>query len=213
MVFNKVYKAFFHFEDFLHWAHEPDQIFLAMFMLVLEIGFERALYLYDECYKSSDDYDLPQPLNKSMQIYTVPSAAHSFLQAQRLPEVNDSHLSINPKMKTSGVPLHWPVSRWLNLNNLPPSAADSNDDIEENFPTHPLMTQFDLKNLYLTETCASIFLQTNQKQVTHPKCSIPALSQESINDSIIKAKPMDSMDSDIFDLIDIPEEVLFQDYL
>ena len=42
-----------------------------MFMLDLEIEFERALYLYDEGYKTSDDYGLPQPLNKSTCIYSV----------------------------------------------------------------------------------------------------------------------------------------------
>ena len=42
-------------------------------MLALEIEFERALCLYDEGYKTCDDYGLPQLLNKSTHIYSVPS--------------------------------------------------------------------------------------------------------------------------------------------
>ena len=46
-------------------------------MLVLEIKFERALYLYDEGYDTDANYDLPQPLNKFNHIYAVPSAAEA----------------------------------------------------------------------------------------------------------------------------------------
>ena len=34
-----------------------------MFMLALEIEFEWTLYLYNEGYKTGDDYDLPQLLS------------------------------------------------------------------------------------------------------------------------------------------------------
>ena len=42
---------------------------------------------------------------------------------------------------------------------------------------------------------------------------IPTPSQESVNDSVTQAEPMHSTDSDMLDFINIPEEVLFQDYL
>ena len=32
VVLNRVYKALFHCDDFLHWAHRPDQILLATIM-------------------------------------------------------------------------------------------------------------------------------------------------------------------------------------
>ena len=54
VVLNRVYKAFFHSEDFLHWGHRPDQILLAMLMLALEIKLKQALFLHDIGYKTSD---------------------------------------------------------------------------------------------------------------------------------------------------------------
>ena len=79
VVLNRVYKAFFYSENFLDWVHRPDQILWAMFMLALEIKFERApLYLHDEGYETGDDYGLPQLLNKSTScIYSVPSVAEA----------------------------------------------------------------------------------------------------------------------------------------
>ena len=44
-------------------------------MLALEIKFEWALYLYDDGYGTGDNYDPPQPFNKSTHIYSVPWAA------------------------------------------------------------------------------------------------------------------------------------------
>ena len=104
VVLNRVYKAFFHCEDFLHCPYGPDQILLATFMLALKIKFERALYIHDEGYEISHDHDLPKPLNKSTHISAVPSAAIASFQPHNLPETNDTHLSINPKMKTTRVP-------------------------------------------------------------------------------------------------------------
>ena len=52
----------------------------------------------------------------------------------------------------------------------------------------------------------------DKSETSYPS-HIPTPSQESINDSITNAESMDSMDSDMLNLIDVPEEVLFQNYL
>ena len=52
VVLDRVYKVFFHSKDFHEWAHRPDQILLATFMLALEIEFERALCLCNEGYET-----------------------------------------------------------------------------------------------------------------------------------------------------------------
>ena len=75
VVFDRSRKAFFHSEDFFHWGHRPDQILFATFMLALEIKFKWAQYLHDGNYETGDDYDLPQPFNKSTHIYSVSSGA------------------------------------------------------------------------------------------------------------------------------------------
>ena len=51
------------------------------------------------------------------------------------------------------------------------------------------------------------------KSVTSYPSQISTQSQGSINDSVTKAEPINSMDSDMPNLINVPKEVLFQDYL
>ena len=102
MILNKVYKAFFHCDAFLHWVYKPN--LSATFMLALEIEFERALYLQDEGYETGDNYDLPHLLNKSTCIYAVPSVATaSFNSTDYQKPMIPTSLS-TPKMKTSRVP-------------------------------------------------------------------------------------------------------------
>ena len=73
VILNMVYKAFFHYDDFIHWGCRLVQNLLAIIMLAIEITFERALYLYNEGYKTGADYDIPQTPNKSTCINVVPS--------------------------------------------------------------------------------------------------------------------------------------------
>ena len=63
------------FEDFLHWAYKPN--LPAMFLLALEIEFERGLCLHDEGYNTDVNYDLPQPLITIACIYVVTSGAET----------------------------------------------------------------------------------------------------------------------------------------
>ena len=47
VIIDKVYNAFFHCDDYLHWAHRPDQVLLSMFILALEVKLEIALYQHN----------------------------------------------------------------------------------------------------------------------------------------------------------------------
>ena len=51
------------------------------------------------------------------------------------------------------------------------------------------------------------------KSETSYHSQIYTQSQKPINDPITQEEPMDSKDSDVSNLIDVPEEILFQDYL
>ena len=73
------------------------------------------------------------------------------------------------------------------------------------------MTWYDLKNPYWIGTYAFIWLQTNKK-TSYPS-QIPTWLQEQINEPITQEELIDSTDSDIPNLIYIPKEVLFQNYL
>ena len=48
-----------------------------MFLLALEIEFEKGLYLHNAGYDTDVNYDLPQPLKKSAHMYVVTSVAET----------------------------------------------------------------------------------------------------------------------------------------
>ena len=173
VVLNRVYKAFFHSEDFLDWAHIPDQMLLAILMLALEIESERMLYLHNEGSETGDDYGLPQPLNKSIYIYSVLSLAKdsfSFTDYQK-PMISTSLLNLKWRQVKST--LHLLVHRQLNFNNLHPSSVDSCDDAEKNIPTAPLDDPVRSKEPILGRDLCILWLQTNLKQVI----LLPSMSQ------------------------------------
>ena len=64
MILNKVYKAFFHCEDFINWAFKPNRA--CKLLLAFEIKFERGLYLHDEGYDIDANYNLPQHLKRRL---------------------------------------------------------------------------------------------------------------------------------------------------
>ena len=59
VIIDKVYKAFFHCDDYLHWVNRPDQILHSSFILTLKVKFELALHQHDEGYDIDNIYDLP----------------------------------------------------------------------------------------------------------------------------------------------------------
>ena len=82
------------------------------------------------------------------------------------------------------------------------------DDVEENFPTtaidYPVWSEEPApeRDLY-------IHMVVNKLEPSH----IPTPLQEPIDEPINQEEPMESMDSDIPDLINVPKEVLFQEYI
>ena len=79
MILNKVYKAFFHCEDFVNWAyklHIPHT-----FLLALKIEFERGLHLHDEGCGTDANFDLSQPMKKTTCIYAVTALAETFFSS------------------------------------------------------------------------------------------------------------------------------------
>ena len=141
MILNKVYKAFFHCEDFIHWAYKPN--LPATFQLALEIEFKRELHLQNEGNDTDANYDLPQPLKKTAYIYVVtavvetsfdPIGYHGFGYHGSTKPAFTSTLTGRPAEPT----LHQMVHRGLSHDDLPSPVVDSNDDEEEeDFPTAP----------------------------------------------------------------------------
>ena len=71
-----------------------------------------------------------------------------------------------------------------------------------------LMAQYGLKNPYQTETCIHM---APGKSETSYFSQIPTPLQEPITKSITQEEPMDSTDSDVPYLTNVPKEVLLQD--
>ena len=77
---GRVHMSFFHSEGFIEFASRPDKILLAMFMLALQIKFERVPYLNDEGYRSSDDNSCSTGLPVSTQY-------HQWLKLPSIPQM------------------------------------------------------------------------------------------------------------------------------
>ena len=77
-------------------------------------------------------------------------------------------------------------------------------------PQHPWMTWYGLRNLYQTEICAFISLT---KSETSYLSQIPTAPQKPMYESIIQEMAMDSIISDMPNLINVPKEVFFLDFL
>ena len=71
VIIDKVNKAFYHCDDYLHWARRPDQVLHSTFMLALEAEFELALHQHKEGYDTENIYDLLQPLKRTACIHMV----------------------------------------------------------------------------------------------------------------------------------------------
>ena len=59
LIIDKIYKAVFHCDDYLHWAHKPDQVLHCTFILSLEVKLELSLHQHNEGYDTDNIYDLP----------------------------------------------------------------------------------------------------------------------------------------------------------
>ena len=59
VIIDKVYKAFFHCNDYSYWAHRPDWVLYSTFMMALEVEYELALHQHDDSYGTDNIYDLP----------------------------------------------------------------------------------------------------------------------------------------------------------
>ena len=122
MILDKVYKPFFHCEDFMNWVYKLN--LTHMFLLPLEIKFKRELYLHDEGYDTDANYDSPQPFKMTTHIYVVRATAETAFQTT-------VYLSSTPKGRPAEPTLHWMAHRHLKFGDPPPPAVDPNNNLEE----------------------------------------------------------------------------------
>ena len=165
-------------------------------MLALEIEFEKGLYLHDEGYDTVVNSDLLQPLKKSTHIYTVPLVAEtSFDPMSYQISIIPTFLS-TPKGRPVEPWLHWVVSRLLKFNDLPLPAVDSNNNIEEDFPTAPLDDSV-WSEEPKPEICAFTWLWENQRLVTLSKYPPPLQEHSRILVSVLLRKFVDILNSHV----------------
>ena len=120
----------------------------AMFMLALEIKFEKGLYLHNEGYDDNINYDLLQSLKKLTCICTVLSVAKTSFDP--IGHQGSTILTFlpTPKGRPVELPLHLVVCRYLNLMTHPHMQWILTMMYKRTSPSHPWMTQYGLRNLY-----------------------------------------------------------------
>ena len=210
MILDKLYKAFFHCEDFLQWAYKPS--LPATFLLAFEIMFERGLYLHNEGYDTDVDYDLPQPLKKTDYIYVVTSTAETSFDPMGYQRSAIPAFMSTPIGRPAEPLLLQMVHRHLNFDDSPPPAVVPDDDKEEeDFPT-ALLDDLVWSKECIPERELCIHMALRKPETSHPS-QIPSQLQEPVYESATLEEPMDSMISDMPDFINVPKQVLFWNYL
>ena len=114
-----------------------------------------------------------------------------------------------PKQRPLESPLHQVAYRWLNFKCSLPPTVYSDNGVEKSFHTAPLDDLLWSKEP-IPERYLWIHMAPDKPETSYPSQISMAL-QEPINEPVTWAELMDSMDSDIPNLIDVPEEVIFQD--
>ena len=204
VIIDKIYKAFFNFDDLLHWAHRPDEILHSTFIVALEIEFKLALHLQDEGYATDNNYDLPQPLQTTACVYVVTSttkASPHGIYSTNLPNHPDRKGSGTPTLKNGPktsqfwwhVPTHHGKQWWWRRGIFPDTTPGWGSMV---WGTNIQKVPYGSK-----EVKGQLCPQTS----THP--------QEPIHQTITWEEALHSMLSDMLDVIDIPNNALFQEYL
>ena len=116
MIFDKVYRTFFHYEDFLHWAYKPN--LQAIFLLVLEIELKR------DCTSAMKAMTLMWTMIGLTCYIKMLTSMHyhqkqKFLQSNGFCGICNTHLPIYPNRKVSRTPtlsngLQMSKLQWLN---------------------------------------------------------------------------------------------------
>ena len=135
----------------------------------------------------------------------------SFLWPLRLPGILIPTFSSTQKGRPAKPPLHQMVCRHPNFDDSPPAAFNSDDDEKEDFPqAHLNDSLWSEKPILNRDWC--ICMSPRTSETTYPS-QIPTQPQEPIHESATIEEPMDSMIRDMPSLIDVPREVLSQNYL
>ena len=143
-----------------------------MFLLALEIEFKRVLYLHDEGYDTDANYDLPQPLKKTIHIYVGTAVAKTSFDPTGYQEAGMPSLMSTPRGRPAEPLLHWMACKHLNFGNPHIPEVDHNDKKKGIISLqHPRMTWYGLRNLYWKGIYAYTWLWEDQRLVTLCKYS------------------------------------------
>ena len=97
---------------------------------------------------------------------------------QRLSKTNNTHLFVDPKMKTSGVPTSLSGPQMTKFSDTPHLQLTLIMMLRrKTLLQHFLMTWYGLKNEYPTDIYALIWLWLTEQKVYPPNCRSPSMSQ------------------------------------
>ena len=212
IILDKVYKDFFHCEDFLNWAYKLH--LTCMFLLALETEFERAMYLRDEGYDIDANYNLPQAKQENYLCLCSYSSGMKLPLIPWGPQESKMHpLTSAPKGRPIEPPLQQMTHRCLSFRHAPPPVVDHDDEEEEEeyFPTAPLDDLVWSEEPVL-ERALYIHMAPKRPEASYSS-QIPTQPQELVYEPVFPEELMEGMFSDMINIIDIPQQVLFESFL
>ena len=140
VIIDKIYKAFFHCNNCLHWAFRSDQVLHSTFILAPEVEFELVLHQHGEGYDTDNICDLPPMLKRTACIHAVTSTNEDSIDPSGSKGVAESIPPSTPTGRTTGPPFYRSAQKCLKFDDIPPTIkeCDNKGEEEEHFPTAPL---------------------------------------------------------------------------
>ena len=167
VIIDKIYKVFFHCDNYLPWAHRPHQVLHSTFILTLDVEFELALHQYDEDYATDDICDLPKLLKRAAHIYAVTSRNEGSFDTSGCQGGAASIPSSTLTGRTVGCPFYRIAEKCLNFDAMPPPIMKCDDEEEEYFPTAPLDDRVWSEDPIL-ETDVCIHMAPGKSEASYP---------------------------------------------
>ena len=140
VIIDKAYKAFFHCNDYLHWAHRPDQVFHSTFILAPEVEFKLALHQHNEGYDTDNISDLPQLLKRMAHIHVATTTNEDSINPSGFQGGAAPTSPPTLTRKAAESLFHRLAQKCLNFNDIPPTVMECGDEdrMEGYLSTAPL---------------------------------------------------------------------------
>ena len=181
--------------------------------MALDIEFKRELHLHDEGYDTDANYEFTSAPEEDYLHLCSNSSDWNLLWPHGSPGMPNTYTNIYPKRKASGTltPADNPQMSELQEPTPMTTMVPDNNEEEEYFPTVSLDDAVWPKETIL-ERDLCIYMAPRRPGASYPS-QIPTQPQEPVYEPATLEELMDSMFSDMPNLVNISKEVFFQNWL